>query len=53
LITRKEISVTDSKKKGDFDQWQRKDTGGNKKAHGHAHNGRTSHKQSTGHGGRP
>jgi hypothetical protein len=26
--------VTDSKKKGDFDQWQRKDTGGNKKAHG-------------------
>ena len=35
--------MTDHKKKGDFDQWQRGDTGGNKKAHKHARNSRTSH----------
>ena len=28
--------MTDHKKKGDFDQWQRSDKGGNKKEHGHA-----------------
>ena len=42
--------MTDHKKKGDFDQWQREDKGGNQKAHEHAHNSRTSDKQTTGHG---
>src|SRR5215213_4155999 len=44
--------MTDEKKKGDFDQWQRDDKGGNEKAHEHAENSRTSHKQTTGSGGR-
>ena len=44
--------MTDHKKKGDFDQWQRADTGGNKKARGHPRNSRTSHKQNAGNGGR-
>jgi hypothetical protein len=44
--------MTDEKKKGDFDQWQRRDVGGNKKAHRHARNSRTSDKQNAGHGGR-
>ena len=44
--------MTDDKKKGDFDQWQRKDKGGDKKAHEHAENSRTSDKQNTGGGGR-
>ena len=44
--------MTDHKKKGDFDQWQRRDEGGNKKAHKHARNSRTGHKQNAGHGGR-
>jgi len=44
--------MTDHKKKGDFDQWQRSDTGGNKKARQHAHNSRTSDKQNSGTGGR-
>ena len=44
--------MTMEKKKGDFDQWQRKDVGGNKKARQHARNSRTSDKQSTGQGGR-
>ena len=44
--------MTDQKKKRDFDQWQRSDEGGNKKAHKHAENSRTSHKQNAGHGGR-
>ena len=35
-----------------LDQWQREDKGGNEKAHEHAENSRTSHKQNTGHGGR-
>jgi hypothetical protein len=43
--------MTDHKKKGDFDQWQRDDSGGNKKAHSHARNSRTSDKQNAGHGG--
>jgi hypothetical protein len=34
--------ITDHKKNGDFDQWQRGDKGGNKKAHAHARNSRTS-----------
>ncbi len=44
--------MTDKKKKGDFDQWKREDKGGNKKAHEHADNSRTAHKQNTGTGGR-
>ena len=44
--------MTDHKKKGDFDQWQRSDEGGNKKAHEHAENSRTSDKQNSGTGGR-
>ena len=44
--------MADEKKKGDFEQWQRKDEGGNKKSRQHARNSRTSDKQNTGHGGR-
>ncbi|MGE5563792.1 MAG: hypothetical protein ACM3ZV_10885 [Bacillota bacterium] len=44
--------MTDHKKKGDFDKWQRGDMGGNKKSHSHARNSRTSHKQNSGTGGR-
>jgi hypothetical protein len=44
--------VTDHKKKGDFDQWQRRDQGGNKKTDQHARNSRTSDKQNAGTGGR-
>jgi hypothetical protein len=40
------------KRKGDFGQWQRRDEGGNKKAHRHARNSRTSDKQNAGDGGR-
>jgi len=43
--------MTDKKKKGDFDQSRKHDIGGNKKAHSHARNSRTSSKQNTGHGG--
>ena len=46
------IYLTDEKKKGDFDQWQRRDQGGNKKAHAHAQNSRTSDKQNAGSGSR-
>ncbi len=46
--------MTDHKKKGDFDQSQRGDTGGNKKAHAKGESkSRTGHKQNAGHGGRP
>ena len=44
--------MTREKKKGDFDQWQRRDEGGNKKSGGSAQNSRTSDKQNAGHGGR-
>jgi hypothetical protein len=43
--------MTDDKKKGDFDQWQRDDKGGNKKAHEHPLNSQSSDRQNTGHGG--
>ena len=46
--------MTDHKKKGDFDQWKREDTGGNKKAHAKGESdSRTGHKENAGHGGRP
>ena len=48
----KEARMTDHKKKGDFDQWQRNDKGGNKKSHQHARNSRTSSKQNAGNSGR-
>ena len=44
--------MTDHKKKGDFDKWQRGDMGGNRKSHGHARNSRSSSKQNSGNGGR-
>ena len=44
--------MTDEKKKGDFDQWQREDKRGNKKAHEHPDNSTGAHKQNTGTGGR-
>ena len=44
--------MTMEKKKGDFDQWQRADKGGNKKSREHAQNSRTSDKQNAGSGGR-
>ena len=45
--------MTDDKKKGDFDQWQRKDVGGDKKtgAKGDS-DSRTADKENAGHGGR-
>ncbi len=44
--------MTDDKEKGDFDQWQRENKGGHKKAHakGESDN-RTGDKQNAGHGG--
>jgi len=46
--------MTDHKKKGDFDQWQREDVGGDKKSHAKGESdSRTGHKQNAGHGGRP
>ena len=46
--------MSGDKKKGDFDQWKRDDTGGNKKAHAKGESdSRTGHKQNAGHGGRP
>jgi hypothetical protein len=45
--------MSDDKKKGDFSQWQRKDVGGDKKAHAKGEtDSRTGHKQNAGHGGR-
>ncbi|HEY8593594.1 MAG TPA: hypothetical protein VIL42_12150 [Sphingomicrobium sp.] len=45
--------MTDHKKKGDFDQWQREDKGGNQKAHEKGEsNSRTGHKQNSGGGDR-
>jgi hypothetical protein len=44
--------MTDHKKKGAFDQWLRRDKGGNAKSREHAKNSRTSDKQNAGHGGR-
>jgi hypothetical protein len=45
--------MTDDKKKGDFDQWQRKDEGGDKKQDNRSESSRTGDKQNQGHGGRP
>jgi hypothetical protein len=42
--------MTDHKKKGAFDHWQRGGKGGNEKSHEHEENSRTGHKQTTGHG---
>ena len=45
--------MSTDKKKGDFDQWQRKDVGGDKKAHAKGESdSRTGHKQSSGGGDR-
>ena len=45
--------MSDDRKKGDFDQWQRKDEGGEKKAHARGESdSRTGSKQNAGHGGR-
>ncbi len=45
--------MSSDKQKGDFDQWQREDKGGAKKAHDKpASASRTAHKQNVGHGGR-
>jgi hypothetical protein len=44
--------MSDHKKKGDFDQWQKEDKGGNQKAHDKGDsNSRTGDKQNSGHGG--
>lgn len=45
--------MTDNKKKGDFDQWQKEDKGGDKKQRDDRNeNSRTGHKQNSGGGGR-
>lgn len=42
------------KKKGDFDQWQRENVGGHRKAHAKGdRDSRTRHKENVGHCGRP
>jgi hypothetical protein len=44
--------MSDHKKKGDFEQWQHEDKGGNQKSHDKGEsNSRTGHKQNSGHGG--
>jgi len=43
--------MTDQKKKGDFDQWQRENVGGNKKQDNSRATGKGDH-QNRGHGGR-
>ena len=46
--------MTGDKKKGDFNQWQRDDKGGDKKAGAQGESdSRTGSKQNAGHGGRP
>jgi hypothetical protein len=45
--------MSDDKKKGDFDQWQREDKGGDAKQQEKGDsNSRTAHKENAGHGGR-
>jgi hypothetical protein len=45
--------MSDDKKKGDFDQWQREDKGGDEKQRDDRNLGsRTGHKQNSGGGGR-
>jgi hypothetical protein len=43
--------MTDQKKKGDFDQWQREDKGGNKKSGEKGDTNSRSTHQNAGHGG--
>jgi hypothetical protein len=43
--------MTDQKKKGDFDQWQREDKGGNKKSGEKGDTNSRSTHQNGGHGG--
>jgi hypothetical protein len=43
--------MTDNKKKGDFDQWQKEDKGGNKKSHEKGDTNSRSTNQNAGHGG--
>ena len=44
--------MSTDKKKGDFDQWQRSDVGGDKKQHAKGESrSRTGSKQNAGHGG--
>jgi len=46
--------MTTDKKKGDFDQWQREDKGGDKKGQAKGDSdSRTARKEPAGHGGRP
>ena len=44
--------MTDDKKKGDFDQWQRKDVGGDKKQDNSDNTDSRTNDQNAGHGGR-
>jgi hypothetical protein len=43
--------MTDNKKKGDFDQWQRDDKGGDKKQHDNGNEDSRTGNQNSGHGG--
>jgi hypothetical protein len=45
--------MTDDKKKGDFDQWQRKDEGGDKKQRADRNEDSRTGNQNSGSGGRP
>lgn len=45
--------MTDHKKKGDFDQWQKESEGGNKKQRENRNEDSRTGGQNSGHGGRP
>jgi hypothetical protein len=47
----KEAKMTDHKKKGDFDQWQREDKGGDKKQRDNRNEDSRTGSQNSGHGG--
>ncbi len=44
-------TMTDHKKKGDFDQWQKEDKGGDKKQHDNRNEDSRTGNQNSGHGG--
>jgi hypothetical protein len=49
--SRKEPAMTDHKKKGDFDQWQHEDKGGDKKQRDNRNENSRTGSQNSGHGG--
>jgi hypothetical protein len=52
IVRTKEIDMTDNKKKGDFDQWQKEDKGGDKKQRDNRNEDSRTGSQNSGGGGR-